>query len=110
MRCFMAANTNNQQKTQPQARPIALKPISNWLLSVGRFILGKMKEMLHSFWQKIIQHPVAAIFVFIGSALAITLIVVLVLGYLLNWHWTGLVPEASEPNNIGKRYGTGCNC
>ncbi len=27
----------------------------------------------------------------------IALVVVIILGYLLNWHWTGLVPETSEP-------------
>ncbi len=51
---------------------------------------------------KIKQHPVGAIVVLVGSVLGIALIVVVILGYTLNWHWTGLVPETSEPQQNAK--------
>ena len=36
------------------------------------------------------------------GAILLALIIVIVLGYLLNWHWTGLVPEMSEPKQHAK--------
>lgn len=36
------------------------------------------------------------------SALVIALVIVVVLGYWFNWHWTGLVPETSEPKQHAK--------
>src|SRR5256714_7192764 len=61
-----------------------------------------MEAWFRSWWQQIKQHPVVAIFVFVGSVLGIALIAVVVLGYWLNWHWTGLVPETSEPKQHAK--------
>jgi hypothetical protein len=49
-----------------------------------------MVARLRAWWQKISKYPVLAILVFLASALGFALIVVLVLGYWLNWHWTGL--------------------
>src|SRR5438309_2148974 len=61
-----------------------------------------MRTRLRSWWRKIKQHPTVAILVIAGSALATALILVLILGYLLNWHWTGLVSETSEPKQHTK--------
>jgi uncharacterized protein YjbI with pentapeptide repeats len=58
-----------------------------------------MMARFRFWWEKIRQHPVAAIFVFVGIVLVIVMIV---LGYLLNWHWTGLVSETSEPKQHAK--------
>ena len=61
-----------------------------------------MTTRLRSWLEKIKQHLVVAILVFVASALGIALIVVLALGYWLNWHWTGLVVETSEPKQHAK--------
>ena len=61
-----------------------------------------MSAKLDTWRQKIKQHPVVAILAFVGSMLGIALIVVVVLGYWLNWHWTGLVVETSEPKQHAK--------
>ena len=60
-----------------------------------------MTAGLRSWQQKIKQHPVVGILVFVGSALGIALIVVVVLGYWLNWDWTGLgtyIPPTKDNN------------
>jgi hypothetical protein len=40
--------------------------------------------------------------VLVASLFIIALIAVIVLGYWFNWHWTGLVPETSEPKQHAK--------
>src|SRR6266480_6643291 len=60
-----------------------------------------MTAGLRSWQQKIKQHPVVGILVFVGSTLGIALIVVVVLGYWLNWDWTGLgtyIPPTKDSN------------
>jgi hypothetical protein len=64
-----------------------------------------MGVRLRSWWQKIKQQPLVAILAFVGimaGIAGIALIVVAVLGYWLNWHWTGLVAETSEPKQHAK--------
>ena len=55
-----------------------------------------------SWGQKIQQHPIRSAIIIVAGIFGIALIVVVVLGYWLNWHWTGLVPETSEPKQHAK--------
>lgn len=48
------------------------------------------------------KRPVAIISVLVASLFIIALIAVIILGYWFNWHWTGLVPETSEPKQHAK--------
>ena len=43
-------------------------------------------------WQRIRQHPMTAIVITVG----IVVILVVILGYLLNWNWTGFKSEESK--------------
>lgn len=51
-----------------------------------------MVVWLRSWWQKIRQHPMTAIVITVG----IVVIVVIILGYVLNWNWTGFNSEESK--------------
>jgi uncharacterized protein YjbI with pentapeptide repeats len=48
-----------------------------------------MVVRLRFWWQRIRQHPRTAVVVMIAGMLGIALIVVIILGYWLNWGWTG---------------------
>ncbi len=61
-----------------------------------------MGTRLRSGRQKKQQHPIRLAIIITAGIFGIALIVVVVLGYWLNWHWTGLVPEASEPKQHAK--------
>jgi hypothetical protein len=52
-------------------------------------------------WQHIKRHPVGTVLSGL-FAVAIVLIILSILGYIFNWHWTGLVPETSEPKQHAK--------
>ena len=52
------------------------------------------RARLHSWRQKIKQHPVATVLITL-LATVIVLIVLSVLGYIFNWGWTGLSPYTS---------------
>jgi hypothetical protein len=54
-----------------------------------------------SWWQLIKQHPVRAVLIALLS-IVVVLIILSILGYIFNWHWTGLVPETSEPKQHAK--------
>src|SRR2546430_13502276 len=43
-------------------------------------------------WQQIKTHPVVIVIIIVACMLGIALLVVLVLGYIFNWGWTGLGP------------------
>ena len=60
-----------------------------------------MNSSLRLWWQKIRQHPVA-IWMVIAGVVGIALIVVLALGYWLDWDWTGLGPymPPTKDNNF----------
>jgi uncharacterized protein YjbI with pentapeptide repeats len=51
-----------------------------------------MGARVRSWWQKIRAHPVVTVIIVVASILGIALLVVLVLGYIFNWGWTGLSP------------------
>jgi hypothetical protein len=53
---------------------------------------------LHSWWQQIKTHPVRTVLI----ALLSIVVILIILGYIFNWHWTGLVPESSEPKQHAK--------
>jgi Pentapeptide repeats (8 copies) len=50
-----------------------------------------MKVLLYLWWQRI-KHPVRLAVIIGATMLGIALLVVLVLGYIFNWSWTGLGP------------------
>ncbi len=60
-----------------------------------------MNSSLRLWWQKIRQHPVA-IGMVVAGMVGIALIVVLALGYWLDWDWTGLGPymPPTKDNNF----------
>ncbi len=51
-----------------------------------------MISKMHSWWKNIKQQPLAAAVIIIVGVLGIALIVIIFLGYWLNWDWTGLGP------------------
>lgn len=55
-----------------------------------------MKEKLGSWWQKIKQHPVRSAITTVAGVLVLALIVVIILGYWLNWDWTGFTGGESK--------------
>jgi len=61
-----------------------------------------MIAKLRSWWQKIKQHPMATVIIMLAVALGIALLVVLVLGYIFNWGWTGLTPYKNSGLQPGK--------
>src|SRR5713101_4972460 len=48
-----------------------------------------MVVRLRFWWQKIRQHLMTAVVIMVASMLGIALIAVIILGYWLNWYWTG---------------------
>src|SRR5713101_105193 len=48
-----------------------------------------MVVRLRFWWQKIRQHPMTAVVIMVAGMLGIALIAVIILGYWLNWYWTG---------------------
>ncbi len=59
-----------------------------------------MGVRLRSWWQKIKQHPVAAVLTAL-LVVVIVLVVLSVLGYIFNWNWTGLgsyIPPTKASN------------
>jgi hypothetical protein len=54
-----------------------------------------------SWWQQIKIHPVRTVLIALLSVVVV-LIVLSILGYIFNWHWTGLVPETNEPKQHWK--------
>ena len=54
-----------------------------------------------SWWQKIQIHPVRTVLIVLLS-IVIVLVILSILGYIFNWHWTGLVLESSEPKQHAK--------
>ena len=55
-----------------------------------------MVARLRFWWQKIRQHPMIAIVIMVTSLLGLALIMVIILGYWLNWKWTGFNSEESK--------------
>jgi hypothetical protein len=60
-----------------------------------------MEARFRSWWQKIQIHPVRTVLIALLSVVVV-LIILSILGYIFNWHWTGLVPETSEPKQHWK--------
>src|SRR5438128_1123169 len=48
------------------------------------------KSKLRSWWLKIKQHPARLVVIIAAGVLVVALIVAIILGYWLNWEWTGL--------------------
>ena len=65
-----------------------------------------MGAKLRSWWQKIKQHPVAAVLTAL-FVVAIVLVVLSVLGYIFNWDWAGLGPYISSPHPNGSNFQRG---
>jgi uncharacterized protein YjbI with pentapeptide repeats len=61
-----------------------------------------MEDRLRSWWQKIQIHPVRTVLIALLLIIVVVLIILSILGYIFNWHWTGLVPETSEPKQHWK--------
>jgi uncharacterized protein YjbI with pentapeptide repeats len=55
-----------------------------------------MKARLYSWWQQIKIHPVRTVLIAL-LAVVIVLIILSILGYILNWGWTGLGTYISPP-------------
>jgi len=60
-----------------------------------------MVARFRSWWQLIKQQPVRTVLIALLS-IVVVLIILSILGYIFNWHWTGLVPETSEPKQHWK--------
>jgi type VI protein secretion system component VasK len=58
-------------------------------------------EQHQKWWQKIQIYPVRTVLIALLSVVVV-LIILIILGYIFNWHWTGLVPESSEPKQHAK--------
>ena len=56
---------------------------------------------VRSWWQQIKIHPVRTVLITL-LAVVILLSILSILGYIFNWHWTGLVPDSSEPKQHAK--------
>jgi uncharacterized protein YjbI with pentapeptide repeats len=54
-----------------------------------------------SWWKQIKTHPVRTVLMALLTVV-IVIIILSILGYIFNWHWTGLVPESSEPKQHSK--------
>jgi len=60
-----------------------------------------MEARFRSWLQQIKRHPVRTVLIGL-FAVVIVLIILSILGYIFYWHWTGLVPESSEPKQHAK--------
>ncbi len=59
------------------------------------------RARFRSWWQQIKQHPLRLAVIIGAAMLGIALLVVLVLGYIFNWGWTGLgsyIPPTKDSN------------
>src|SRR5437764_14966017 len=69
-------------------------------IHVGTEVMS-MVARFRSWWQLIKQQPVRTVLIALLS-IVVVLIILSILGYIFNWHWTGLVPETSEPKQHWK--------
>jgi Pentapeptide repeats (8 copies) len=65
-----------------------------------------MIAKLRSWWQKT-RTPLEIAIIFASAVLLIALIVVVIIGYIFHWDWTGLVPYTSPPHPLGSDFQPG---